>query len=454
MVIQHNMAAMFANREQNVSEKKWASSAEKLSSGYRINRAADDAAGLTISEKMRWQIRGLDKASNNIEDGMSLIQVADGALNESHAVLQRMNELAVQAANDTNTDADRDAIQTEMDELAEELTRIAETTTYNNKIYPLAQEGVTKVQMPSGISEVTLTIVNDTGADVECHGTVYRNGETMVLNDVAWFDTSYRCTYTHLQHFDSAGHPAGGGTNQSISSYGITYHLSTWYGVDPANPAGSYIFDYMTLDGLKVDENGYIYYLGEFEYDTPVVGGVCDRHYLTQSALGVCWVTNTATGIWYSGDVTPTPEDCEAMQCARVQYDTTDDEIKIQSSSLAYQSIDIPLVDAKASTLGVEFLDVMTHTYAAKAIDTINKAIDKVSEYRTMFGALSNRLEHAQANVDNTMLNTQDSESKIRDTDMAGEMVSHSAASIISQTAQSMLAQTNQMTQGVLKLLE
>lgn len=384
MVIQHNMAAMFANREQNVSEKKWASSAEKLSSGYRINRAADDAAGLTISEKMRWQIRGLDKASNNIEDGMSLIQVADGALNESHAVLQRMNELAVQAANDTNTDADRDAIQTEMDELAEELTRIAETTTYNNKIYPLAQEGVTKVQMPSGISEVTLTIVNDTGKDVECHGTVYRNGETMVLNDVAWFDTSYRCTYTHLQHFDSAGHPAGGGTNQSISSYGITYHLSTWY----------------------------------------------------------------------SGDVTPTPEDCEAMQCARVQYDTTDDEIKIQSSSLAYQSIDIPLVDAKASTLGVEFLDVMTHTYAAKAIDTINKAIDKVSEYRTMFGALSNRLEHAQANVDNTMLNTQDSESKIRDTDMAGEMVSHSAASIISQTAQSMLAQTNQMTQGVLKLLE
>lgn len=210
MVIQHNMAAMFANREQNVSEKKWASSAEKLSSGYRINRAADDAAGLTISEKMRWQIRGLDKASNNIEDGMSLIQVADGALNESHAVLQRMNELAVQAANDTNTDADRDAIQTEMDELAEELTRIAESTTYNNKIYPLAQEGVAQVLMPSEISEVTLTIVNDTGADVECHGKVYKDGETMVLTDVAWFDNPYRGTYTHLQSVGSTGDLGGG----------------------------------------------------------------------------------------------------------------------------------------------------------------------------------------------------------------------------------------------------
>lgn len=132
----------------------------------------------------------------------------------------------------------------------------------------------------------------------------------------------------------------------------------------------------------------------------------------------------------------------------------TSDLIKIQSSALAHQSIDIPLVNATAANLGVEYLDVMTHTYASKAITTINDAIAKVSEYRSMFGALQNRLEHAQANVDNTMQNTQDAESKLRDTDMAEEMVNNSAASIISQAAQSMLAQSNDMTQGVLQLLK
>lgn len=185
MIIQHNMASVFANGKLNISEKRRADSTEKLSSGYRINRSADDAAGLSISEKMRWQIRGLDKASQNIADGMSLLQVADGALNESHAVLQRMNELAVQAANDTNTDVDRDAIQLEMDELSEELTRIAETTSFNGEIYPLAGDGV---QYPSEVSFETIAFVNDTGIDVVHDGVTYKNGETIVLTKVATVD--------------------------------------------------------------------------------------------------------------------------------------------------------------------------------------------------------------------------------------------------------------------------
>ncbi len=451
MIIQHNMAAMFANRELNISEKNRASSAEKLSSGYRINRAADDAAGLTISEKMRWQIRGLDKASNNIEDGMSLIQVADGALNESHAILQRMNELAVQAANDTNTNADRDAIQLEMDELADELTRIAETTTYNSEIYPLASGGVTKIGLPSTLSEVTLTIVNDKGKDVYCNGVCYKDGETMVINNVAWYDTNYRRAFIGLFGRWPDGTNSGAGEfNIQISDYSKTHKLSDLS--NGATSLDSFVFEYGTLDEIKVDENGYLYFDVHSLNAVDAMGSNNIRHYLTQTNLGIATIQDTNGS--YTG--TPLPEKCEAAGCARLDSSASQgrDEIKIQSGALAYQSIDIPLVDAKASTLGVEFLDVMTHTYATKAIDTIGKAIEKVSEYRSMFGAVQNRLEHAQANVDNTALNVQSSESKIRDTDMAKEMVSNSAASIISQTAQSMLAQSNQMTQGVLKLLE
>lgn len=230
MIIQHNMASMFANGKLNISEKRRADSAEKLSSGYRINRSADDVAGLTISEKMRWQIRGLDKASQNIADGMSLLKVADGALNESHAVLQRMNELAVQAANDTNTDVDRDAIQLEMDELSEELTRIAETTSFNSEIYPLASDGVKKVQWPSGLTEVSLTIVNDSGNDVVCNGVTYKNGETMVVNNVAWLEGGYRRS-AMLGMFSVMpdGSYVRGQYGSAISDYQQTHSVSTLF---------------------------------------------------------------------------------------------------------------------------------------------------------------------------------------------------------------------------------
>lgn len=450
MIIQHNMASMFANGKLNISEKRRADSTEKLSSGYRINCSADDAAGLSISEKMRWQIRGLDKASQNIADGMSLLQVADGALNESHAVLQRMNELAVQAANDTNTDVDRDAIQLEMDELSEELTRIAETTSFNGEIYPLAGDGVQKVQWPSELKEVSLTIVNDSGNDVVCNGVTYKNGETMVLNNVAWLEGGYyRSTMMGVISVMPDGSYQGGGIfNAGVSDYQQPHSLSAVFQEPQGFSQDKYEFFYATLKDVQADENGYLY-ISVDAYCPPSFIG--DRFYLQQSGWGMMTIT-----VNRRNDVTPPAQECEARNVLRIDTNTvqTPDLIKIQSSALAYQSIDIPLVNATAANLGVEYLDVMTHTYASKAITTINDAIAKVSEYRSMFGALQNRLEHAQANVDNTMQNTQDAESKLRDTDMAEEMVNNSAASIISQAAQSMLAQSNEMTQGVLQLLK
>lgn len=447
MIIQHNMASVFANGKLNISEKRRADSTEKLSSGYRINRSADDAAGLTISEKMRWQIRGLDKASQNIADGMSLLQVADGALNESHAVLQRMNELAVQAANDTNTDVDRDAIQLEMDELSEELTRIAETTSFNSEIYPLAGAGVQKVQWPSELTTVTLQIMNDTGTEVEFNGVTYNDGETIQVNNVLWFQNRFLLVARYMK-FDGYMIQDDKGRMDGID-YQQTQSLASLFNRNSFLPQLKYRVEFASLADVQVDENGYLYFNGE-RFN---IVSVKTREYLENQTWGMD-SENIAEKYGYENP--PPAQECEARNVLRVDTNAaqTSDLIKIQSSALAYQSIDIPLVNATAANLGVEYLDVMTHTYASKAITTINDAIAKVSEYRSMFGALQNRLEHAQANVDNTMQNTQDAESKLRDTDMAEEMVNNSAASIISQAAQSMLAQSNEITQGVLQLLK
>ena len=270
MVVQHNLTAMNANRQLGITTGAQAKSTEKLSSGYRINRAGDDAAGLTISEKMRSQIRGLNKASSNAQDGVSLIQVAEGALNETHSILQRMNELATQAANDTNTTADRTAIQKEVDQLQSEITRIQSTTQFN----------------------------------------------TMNL-----------------------------------------------------------------LDGKFTGKN-------------------------------------------------------------------------LQVGSLCGQTITISITNMSASALGVASLKLSTFSVAGNAMCSIQAAISAVSAQRSKLGAIQNRLEHTIANLDNIAENTQSAESRIRDTDMAEEMVEYSKNNILAQAGQSMLAQANQSTQGVLSLLQ
>lgn len=269
MVIQHNLTAMNTNRQLGITTGNQAKSTEKLSSGYRINRAGDDAAGLTISEKMRSQIRGLNKASANAEDGVSLIQTAEGALNEAHSILQRMNELATQAANDTNTTSDRTAIQKEVDALTLELSRIASTTQFN-----------------------TMNLLNGSFA----------------------------------------------GKNLQVGA----------------------------LEGQKI-------------------------------------------------------------------------------------SITIGTMNAVA--LSVNALCVSTFAKAGSAMTLVQHAISKVSTQRSALGALQNRLEHTIANLDTTSENTSAAESRIRDVDMAEEMVEYSKNNILAQAGQSMLAQANQSTQGVLSLL-
>ena len=276
MIVQHNMTALNANRQLGITNTNLARSTEKLSSGYRVNRAADDAAGLSISEKMRGQIRGLEQASTNAEDGQSLIQTAEGALSEIHSVLQRMRELTVQASNDTNVSADRKAIAKEVRALTSEINRIATQTQFN-----------------------TMGLLSGN----------FKNKKLQV----------------------------GANTNQTIS---------------------------ITISSMTAGKLGV-------------------------SAAVIAKVISAKTG----ADIT-------------------------------------------------------------KLITTVNTAITKVSTQRSALGALQNRLDHTIANADNMAENLQSSESKIRDVDMADEMVAYSASSILQQAGQSMLAQANQATQGVLSLLQ
>ena len=305
MIINHNIAAINTSRSLNSASAAQGKSMEKLSSGLRINRAGDDAAGLAISEKMRGQIRGLDQASRNAQDGISLIQTAEGALNETHDILQRMRELAVQSSNDTNTDEDRGQIQKEVDELAKEITRISSTTEFNTK----------KLLDGQGAKELTFQI----GANTD---------QTMGLKIGAMDATSL-------------GVGAAGAGNSAATA-------GTPAGADPvANPA-------------------------------------------------------------------------------------------------------VP--GAAAATTGG--LDVSsTQAVATASIDKIDAAIKKVSDERSKLGANQNRLEHTINNLGASSENLTAAESRVRDVDMASEMVKQTKNSILSQAAQAMLSQANQQPQAVLQLL-
>ncbi|MBW7978441.1 flagellin [Bacillus velezensis] len=327
MRINHNIAALNTSRQLNAGSNSAAKNMEKLSSGLRINRAGDDAAGLAISEKMRSQIRGLDMASKNAQDGISLIQTSEGALNETHSILQRMSELATQAANDTNTDSDRSELQKEMDQLASEVTRISTDTEFN-----------TKKLLDGTAQNLTFQI----GAN---------EGQTMSLS---------------INKMDS--------------------------------------------ESLKVGT-------------TYTVSG--DQNTLT--------ATDGSTATWADAD--------DATNKPAGYYDTGGKVIaseKLAADSKVTKGIDISS-SAKA---------------ASSALTTIKTAIDTVSSERAKLGAVQNRLEHTINNLGTSSENLTSAESRIRDVDMASEMMEYTKNNILTQASQAMLAQANQQPQQVLQLLK
>ena len=372
MVVQHNLTAMNANRQLGITTGAQAKSSEKLSSGYRINRAGDDAAGLKISEKMRSQIRGLDKASSNAQDGVSLIQTAEGALNEAHSILQRMNELAVQGANDTNQSIDRDAINEELSALTTELDRISETTQFNKQNLLDGTFIDKKLQVGANAGqkiEITIGSMNAKAIGLS---------KTIVPKQ--------------------SGYYRAGGVSLKTSKYATSGSITT-----SAKAVGT-----------KVAENA--------------LNGIAAGTKITIDGIEYK-VSTKGTGAYISASVKA------LVACAYGKK---------------------AKMTLKNSVAANSFMGARVDTYeiANATITKVQDAINNVSSQRSALGALQNRLEHTIANLDNVSENTSSAESRIRDTDMASEMVNYSKNNILAQAGQSMLAQANQSTQGVLSLLQ
>lgn len=395
MVVQHNLTAMNSNRQLGVTTSAQAKSAEKLSSGYRINRAGDDAAGLKISEKMRSQVRGLNRASTNAQDGVSLIQTAEGALNEAHSILQRMNELAVQGANDTNENIDREAINEELDALTTELDRISSTTQFNKQNLLDGSFKNKKLQVGANADqniEISIGSMNAKTLGLkDVSGTIEKTAQEGV-NPVAIKYQGMSYTYRPKSSLDK-------NTANAISVF--KKQLSGQY--TSANYAAQF-------------ENGKVFYKSL----------VNDKTYSTVSKA-------------VAGDVSAAKQAMSADVKKNINT-------YLQTSAVTAEALSSYTQNGNAR--------VDTYEMANNSITAIQDAINKVSSQRSALGALQNRLEHTIANLDNVAENTQAAESRIRDTDMASEMVEYSKNNILAQAGQSMLAQSNQSTQGVLSLLQ
>ena len=415
MVVQHNLTAMNSNRMLGVTTSAQAKSTEKLSSGYKINRAADDAAGLSISEKMRKQIRGLTQASSNAQDGISAVQTAEGALNEVQDMLQRMNELAVKAANGTNSEDDRNYIQDEVNQLIKEIDRVSTTTKFN-ETYLL--KGDDTVKFTATTTAGLPTTLND-GSDMaqaEIEITIAAN--------------SYKTE--------------GGKSDVTFSLMGKNFSVRLEETDDNKTLATKLA---KAMNENKITDSN----VGAF----------------TASADDAGKITLTAAEKGKVADTTVI-KDGEKLTAEGTGVLTLDLHVGADSTSDNQISVDIKQMSATVlglktgnSTTGdaTGNLDTLLvngkdDKNARAAIDTIASALQEVSKQRSALGAAQNRLEHTISNLDNVVENTTSAESSIRDTDMATEMVKYSNNNILAQAGQAMLAQANQSNQGVLSLLQ
>ena len=439
MVVQHNLTAMNANRMLGVTTSAQAKSTEKLSSGYKINRAADDAAGLSISEKMRKQIRGLSQASSNAQDGISCVQTAEGALTEVHSMLQRMNELAVQAGNGTMSEDDRQNIQDEIDQLTSEIDRVSETTKFNETYL------------------------------LKGNGTETRQKETPVTSTVAltaaaaptnWYAKGSATALTADQILERLEVDADGNVaiKDGMEMYSEAANTTSQYGAQTkdklvalATVKQSYG---VASTALYADSNG-----------TTAVKDEDLKNYFNEDGTVKAALYKKTTGANPSFKEVGAEQIANYVTVTAAKDKTTVDYTAVKDLVLSFQvgadttannKISVSMQSMSAESIGVKDISVTgeNSTNADAAVDTIGEAIKKVSSQRSALGAVQNRLEHTIANLDNIVENTTAAESAIRDTDMAEEMVAYSKNSILTQAGQSMLAQANQSNQGVLSLLQ
>ena len=479
MVVQHNLQAMNANRMLNITTGSQSKSAEKLSSGYRINRAADDAAGLSISEKMRKQIRGLDQASTNAEDGVSAVQTAEGALTEVHSMLQRMNELAVQASNGTNSQTDRDAIQSEIDQLTTEIDRVAETTKFN-ETYLLKGDsnGATKnVYMKGHDAGLNGTLTDGaTTATFKVAAGALDDGKKVTIGGKEYTIGTAKDTVTaEVKKAATAG--------DQVTVNGKTYTYTTTGGAanneegwveGTATPAQGATLDiakdkFEAADGDKITlklngKDAVDYYAADFDADgvsksdssiISAAKAISLMEAELKSANNIGAVDSAATMGTKPTYASATGAEFTINKGYATVSEKLNFNLHVGSDADMTNKINVNIETMNSNYLGIKGLNVSDDSgiAATYAVDAISDALQKVSEQRSSLGAVQNRLEHTIDNLDNVVENTTSAESRIRDVDMAEEMVEYSKNNILAQAGQSMLAQANQATQGVLSLL-
>ena len=398
MVVQHNLSAMNANRMLNVTTSAQSKSTEKLSSGYKINRAADDAAGLSISEKMRKQIKGLTQASSNAQDGVSAVQTAEGALTEVHSMLQRMNELAVQSSNGTNSQTDRKAIQDEIDQLTSEIDRVSETTKFN-ETYLLKGDATKTTKatfMKSGYA------IGGTA--------LYKKGENTALTSATLKEALAKGEKIYTEDKD------GDQDDSHLAVKGEHYaYVTKLYDAD-----GKEVSAENVAAGKKAD--------GKTDADKYFTSSAADTGVTNKTTLEVAKGATAGQSVSFTES---TPVNGSISFSLHVGADSAEDN-----------KIVVNIDSMSAAGIGVKGLKVDTEDDATAAIDRIAEAVQKVSSQRSTLGAVQNRLEHTIANLDNVVENTTSAESRIRDTDMAQEMVNYSKNNILAQAGQSGVSQS------------
>ena len=482
MVVQHNMSAMNANRMLSGVSSAQSKSTEKLSSGYRINRAADDAAGLSISEKMRKQIRGLTQASANAEDGISTVQTAEGALNEVQDMLQRMNELAVKASNGTNSENDRTYIQNEIDQLTTEIDRVAETTKFNETYLLKGDKDAVKGYSYTYGTETAAAATFATGKDVTATG-ANTNAQLKVATATANNAEEAAAQNELLKALQKSGARltiAAGVDGSKTANIAISvdgYDVSstgkvTKNGVDTGvtltvkdgtgknNATGTVaLSDTVTLDSKAVNSAAKSDKAVYYDKDGNKISENTLSNYFTSTTTnGNITTTQLKDKILYDafGNTASSAVSSKTVNTTQDQMGSLKLSLHVGADATSNNKIELNLDAMSAKGLGVNGLrvDGATSTNADNAIETIKEAIQKVSTQRSALGAVQNRLEHTISNLDNVVENTTSAESAIRDTDMATEMVKYSNNNILSQAGQAMLAQANQSNQGVLSLLQ
>ncbi|MCR5580860.1 MAG: flagellar hook protein [Pseudobutyrivibrio sp.] len=460
MVVQHNMQASNASRMLNITSNAQAKSTEKLSSGYRINRAADDAAGLSISEKMRKQIRGLDQASTNAQDGVSAVQTAEGALTEVHSMLQRMNELAVQASNGTNSESDRSSIQDEIDQLTTEIDRVAETTKFNETYLLKGGNGEKTIRLAAHDAGLNGTLISNTtkatfqmktldvGDTYTIGGTKYEIGATTVsaaLKAVKLTNGTSSLSTGDVITIDGKSYTIAGTTDISqaqISAAKVNKIASKGSTIE-FNGNSATVFSDTVKDG--VDQNNKTLIKATIAYSK------VKTELTAASSIGA----TTRASVSFTEATGATYQNFTITRGSTKTQNALDFNLHVGSDADMTNKIGVTIETMSSKNLGISGINVSDATgkAATYAIDAIADAVSKVSAQRSALGAIQNRLEHTIANVDNVVENTNAAESRIRDTDMADEMVTYSKNNILAQAGQAMLAQANQSTQGVLSIL-